>query len=38
MLARCWIVSAFGISKIRVEKVEVCREGKVFDVPVRLAD
>jgi hypothetical protein len=31
-------ISAFGVSKIRVEKVELCMEGKMFDVPVRLAD
>ncbi len=31
-------VSALGISKIRVEKVEVYRDGKMWDVPVRLAD
>ena len=31
-------VSAIGISKIRVEKVELYHDGKVWDVPVKLAD
>ena len=25
-------------TKTRIEKVEICREGKMYDVPVRLAD
>ena len=31
-------ITAFGISKIRVEKVELAMDGKMYDVPVRLAD